>query len=90
MCDGSSAFLAGGCAFVSEAARQGKKQWSLQSCHTFLVHPSQTEVAHELAELFAGSRSSCGGSMTSMVAVCAILCRRVGLVQHTHGHSLLW
>ena len=48
----------------------------------------ELKMAHELAELSVESDSR-GGSMTPMVAVCAVLCRRVGVSAVTHGQSLL-
>ena len=54
--------------------------------HVVLLQPKikrriVKEMAHELAELFCGSRSLRGGSTTSIVAVYAILCGRVGPMQ---------
>ena len=47
--------------------------------HLALSFSTWTAMARELAQFFCGSLR--GGSMTSMVAVSAVPCRRVGLVQ---------
>ena len=69
---------------MSKAARQGKTVAVIVEQSYPLLHPSPTEMVHELAELFVGvlvaddvhSRSLCDS-----LSPCAAA---------THGHSLLW
>ena len=77
--DASSVFSLEAGTRVLEAARLDNSRSFGRAARSLLSLPSPTEMAHELVEFFDGRLR--GGSMASMVAVCAKLCRRVGYDQ---------
>ena len=70
-------------AHVSEAARQGKTAVVIVEQPYPLLHPSPTEMDHELAELFVGVlvADDVHRSLCDSLSLCGAA---------THGHSLLW